>query len=559
MSNTTRRQFLAGAGASMVVTAALGATVAVADEAGTDAGAAPAWLGEAPAITDADCTETVETEVLVFGAGDSGLFCACAAAEEGAKVLLVDPMEKGFGIRCSALGAVDSKLQQQAGVAIDKMEIINDVAHYADGVCDMRIWKMWADESGEAIDWYTDHCVGTGVLAIENEYNMPEGTRYQCWPTGHATLGTEMKWANESVTTDYFIDYLNGFDGCEHRGFTKLAELIVEDGKVTGAYCATSADGEEFNSYIRVNASKGVVVATGGYVLNKDMMHDLQPDVIGGLSTFFTTSKVYGEGIKACMWAGAKLEPNQTTMVFDRGAVDPGEPVGDGASIPGTNALQSQPFLKVNTAGERFCNESSPYDYVFHAAAKFADKTWYSIWDANFLNDVDCFHTVGCSTQLIREGGDHLMGNEPEGVTASVDQAVEAGTVVKADTLEELAEGLGINAENFVKTVERYNELFDAQEDSDFGKEPFRLSELRTAPFYGVKLGGTALATLSGIEVTPEFEALSTEGQVIEGLYVIGNDCGNKYNKTYPNFAAGINAGLCATMGRHVGHALAAK
>ena len=246
-------------------------------------------------------------------------------------------------------------------------------------------------------------------------------------------------------------------------------------------------------------------------------------------------------------------------MVFDRGAVDPGEPVGDGASIPGTNALQSQPFLKVNTAGERFCNESSPYDYVFHAAAKFADKTWYSIWDANFLNDVDCFHTVGCSTQLIREGGDHLMGNEPEGVTASVDQAVEAGTVVKADTLEELAEGLGINAENFVKTVERYNELFDAQEDSDFGKEPFRLSELRTAPFYGVKLGGTALATLSGIEVTPEFEALSTEGQVIEGLYVIGNDCGNKYNKTYPNFAAGINAGLCATMGRHVGHALAAK
>ena len=190
MSNTTRRQFLAGAGASMVVTAALGATVAVADEAGTDAGAAPAWLGEAPAITDADCTETVETEVLVCGAGDSGLFCACAAAEEGAKVLLVDPMEKGFGIRCSALGAVDSKLQQQAGVAIDKMEIINDVAHYADGVCDMRIWKMWADESGEAIDWYTDHCVGTGVLAIENEYNMPEGTRYHCWPTGHATLGT---------------------------------------------------------------------------------------------------------------------------------------------------------------------------------------------------------------------------------------------------------------------------------------------------------------------------------------------------------------------------------
>ena len=108
-------------------------------------------------------------------------------------------------------------------------------------------------------------------------------------------------------------------------------------------------------------------------------------------------------------------------------------------------------------------------------------------------------------------------------------------------------------------TVERYNELFDAQEDSDFGKEAFRLSEIRTAPFYGVKLGGTALATMSGIEITPECEALDNDGQVIEGLYVIGNDAGNKYNKTYPNFAAGLNAGLCATMGRHVAKALAQK
>ena len=558
MSNTaTRRQFVAGAALSAAASAALSAAPALADEAAaSEALEVPAWLGEAPAITDADCTETLECEVLVCGAGDAGLFCAVTAAEEGAKVLLIDPMEQGFGIRCSAVGSVDSKLQQAAGATIDKMEIVNDMVHYADGVCDMRIWKMWADESGEAVDWYSDHCDKSGGAYLENEYNMPEGTRYHCWPTGHATIGSEMKWAGEHVMLNYFLEYLKGFEGCDHRGYTKLVELIVEDGKVCGAYCAT---GEEFDSYIRVNASKGVVVATGGYVLNKDMMADLQRDVLEGLSTFYTTSQVYGEGIKACMWAGAALERNHTALVFDRGAVDPGETIGNGASTPGTNALQSQPFLKVNTKGERFCNESSPYDYVFHAANKFADKAWYSIWDANFLDDVDRFHTVGCSTQLIREGGDHLMGNDPDTVVANVAAAVEAGTVVQADTIEELAEGLGIDAENLVKTVERYNELFDAQEDSDFGKEAFRLSAVRTAPFYGVKLGGTALATLSGIEITPECEALSTEGEVIEGLYVIGNDAGNKYNKTYPNFAAGINAGLCATMGRHVAKALAAK
>lgn len=572
----SRRGFVASAalaGSAAVAATALSSTAtalaaensdeaedASATEDTTDGAAAtqtPEWLGEAPEITDDDCSETVDTEILVVGAGDSGFFAAVTAAEEGAKVLLIDRMEKGFGIRCSALGAVDSKLQQQAGAEIDKMEIINDIAHYADGKCDMRIWKMWADESGEAIDWYIDHTEKSGAVTVENEWNMPEGTRYHCWPTGHASIGTENKWAAEPVMIDYFINYLEGFDGCEHRGYTKLEKLIVEDGKVTGAYCST---GEDFDSYIRVNASKGVVIATGGYVLNRDMMMALQPDTFAGLSSIFTSSQPYGDGIKACLWAGAKLEDTQSSMVFDRGAVHADVEIGNPFSgNTGQNCLQSQPFLKVNSNGERFCNESSPYDYVFHAASKFADHAWYPIWDANFLDDVDRFHTVGCSTQLIREGGDHLMGNEPDAVVASVDAAVEEGTCIKADTLEELAEGLGINVENFLATVERYNKLFDAQEDTDFGKEAFRLSEIRTAPFYGLKLGGTILCTFSGIEITPECEAKSADGSVIEGLYVIGNDAGNKYNLTYPNFAAGLNAGLSATMGRHVGKALAAK
>lgn len=561
----SRRGLVAGAAALAATAAAVPAVSrALADEASSQAGDAeqspaaevPAWLGEAPEISDADCTETLETEVLVIGAGDAGMFAAVSAAEDGAKVMLVDRMEQGFGIRCSALGAIDSSLQQANGVTIDKMEIINDIVHYADGVCDMRLWKMWADESGEAVSWYADHAAKTGQIVIENEYNMPEGTRYHMWPTGHATLGTENKWANEPVMLSYFIDYLNSFEGCEHRGYTKLEKLIVEDGRVVGAYCST---GEDFDAYIRINASKGVVVATGGYVLNRDMMHALQPDTMAGLASFFTSSQVFGDGIKACLWAGATMEDTHTSLVFDRGVVMPTSPIGDADSDAGQNCLQSQPFLKVNTNGERFCNESSPYDYVFHAASKFADHAWYPIWDANYLEDVERFHTIGCSTQLLREGGDHLMGNEPEAVVASVEASVESGTCVCADTIEELAEGLGINAENLVRTAERYNELFDAQQDDDFGKEAFRLSEIRTAPFYGLKLGGTALCTFDGIEITPECEALNAAGEVIEGLYVIGNDAGNKYNKTYPNFAAGLNAGLCATMGRHVGRALAAK
>ena len=556
----TRRNFVAGAafvtGGATLAGAAATARADENDEDETSASDVPNWLGEAPSVTDDNCVETVDTEVLVVGAGDSGIFAAVTAAEEGAQVVLIDRMEQGFGIRSSALGAIDSSIQQELGVTIDKMEILNDIAHYADGKCDMRIWKMWADESGEAISWYIDHCGKSGAVTVENEYNMPEGTRYHMWPTGHATIGIDMKWANEGPVLSYFVDYLNGFDGCEHRGYTKLEKLIVEDGRVVGAYCST---GEDFDSYIRINASKGVVVATGGYVLNNDMMTALQPETMAGLASFFTTSRVYGEGIKACLWAGAKMEETHTSLVFDRGAVHIDTEIGHPFSgETGANCLQSQPFLKVNEFGERFCNESSPYDYVFHAAGKFPGRCWFPIWDANFLDDVDRFHTIGCSTQLLREGGDHLMGNEPEDVTASVEAAVEEGTCIKADTLEELAECLDLPVDTFVATVERYNELFDAQEDSDFGKEAFRLSEIRTAPFYGLKLGGTCLCTFDGIEITPDCQALSTDRTPIEGLYVIGNDAGNKYNTTYPNFAAGLNAGLSATMGRHVGKLLAA-
>lgn len=271
----------------------------------------------------------------------------------------------------------------------------------------------------------------------------------------------------------------------------------MEDGKVVGAYLAT---GEDFDDVIRVNAAKGVVVATGGYLLNGDMMQALQPETFKSLASFLTQSQVYGEGIKACMNAGAKFEETHTALVFDRGAV--------------------------------------------HADAELGNP-----FSGN----------AGQNCLLLREGGDHLMGNEPEAVVGSVEAAVEEGTCIKANTIEELAEGLGLPAETLVATVERYNELVNAGYDEDFGKDAFRLSAIKEPPFYGLKLGGTCLCTFDGIEITPDCEARGVNGEVIEGLYVIGNDAGNKYNKTYPNFAAGLNAGLCVTMGRHVGKLLAAK
>ncbi|MFR3273718.1 MAG: FAD-binding protein, partial [Slackia sp.] len=136
---------------------------------------------------------------------------------------------------------------------------------------------------------------------------------------------------------------------------------------------------------------------------------------------------------------------------------------------------------------------------------------------------------------------------------------IDDGYIVVADTIEELAEGLGIPADALKATVERQNENFDAGVDLDFGKDAHRLSAIRTAPFYGVRTSGYMLCTLDGITINENFQAVNDEGETIEGLYVTGVDSGSYYAHTYPNMSTGNCCGRSVTFARMIGKALAAK
>ena len=136
---------------------------------------------------------------------------------------------------------------------------------------------------------------------------------------------------------------------------------------------------------------------------------------------------------------------------------------------------------------------------------------------------------------------------------------IDDGYIVVADTIEELAEGLGIPADALKATVERQNENFDAGVDLDFGKDAHRLSAIRTAPFYGVRTSGYMLCTLDGITINENFQAVNDGGEAIEGLYVTGVDSGSYYAHTYPNMSTGNCCGRSVTFARMIGKALAAK
>lgn len=561
----SRRNFLTGA---LVAGAAAGMGLAGCspkqtasehkDETGGQAASAaddvPAWLGEPPAISDEDCVETIQTEVLVIGAGCSGLVAANFSAMEGAKTLLIEKYEVGTGLRGSAIGAVGSRKQKEAGVDIDPVEICNDLVHYSLNNSSYDLHRLWADHSAEAVDWYCDLCDGVDQCRIDLEWNMPEQeTRYKCWPTGHGAMFDNGKTGKdeasaEGVTYSLIEQNFLSYDNAELRYGTGLECLIKENDRVVGAY-ASNADGE----YLRIDASKGVIVATGGYANNADMFMALQADSAKSLCGVvpFGNFNAQGQGIKACLWAGAVKDAAPTCMIFDRGLMRADQLPGSPFDMDFEYLhMATQPFLKVDIEGDRITNESSPYDFLIHALAqKSEQRAWFDIWDSNWPEDIDRFHTIGCSTLIKREGTNQMDPEGIEGTAAIIESQIEAGKIVKADTLEEIADAFGIDKENFLKTVEEYNALFDAQNDSRYGKEAFRLSELRTPPYYACKLSGIVLCTLDGIEINTDFQALNAEGKPIEGLYVIGNDSGNYYNGTYPNLAAGLNAGRCVTFG----------
>ena len=509
----------------------------------------PAWLGHEPEIADSEIVETLDTEVLVVGGGTGGLFAACSAGENGAKTLVIDKLTSG-GVR-DDLGAIDSRYQKEWGTKIDKFDYITEMTKTAAGRLDQRLVKLWAEESGEAIDWYGDRLAERGVELWHEAGGDDEGSRYIHFATGHSPKweGSDDGEGNQlngaKVLTDYALTL-----GVEFRYNTPMVKLIKENGRVTGAI-AENEDG----GYVRINASKGVIVATGGYSLNYDMLEALQPENLAIVGLNGSIPGATGDGIKACIWAGGKFDETHSMMMFDRAALKPDAVPGRAQIESGETSMfwmGSQPFLKVNSKGERFFNESGTYEGILHADEFNKDHCHYTIFDSDWTTYIQSFKTHGCSRMF-----PFPNGAEPNRTYQSMEESfpgmIEKGVLFQCDTIAELAEKLGLPADALEATVERYNELYDKGVDEDFGKESFRLSAVRKAPFYGVKNTGFILCTMDGIQIDQNMNAVDTNNEPIPGLYVVGNDSGAYFSATYPNLSTGAACGRTVTFGRRAG------
>ncbi|MDR1088290.1 MAG: FAD-binding protein [Coriobacteriales bacterium] len=332
---------------------------------------------------------------------------------------------------------------------------------------------------------------------------------------------------------------------------TPMLQLVQdESGKVTGAY-AEAADG----GYVKYNASKAVILATGGYESDHELLELLNPEsaAICGYNMAWPTCT--GDGIKAGIWAGGMKDDIPTLMTFGRAPVAPEGRFGypyEGM----TSWMGDQPFLKVNMNGERVCCETSPYDYPLHIAAQQPQAKLATIWDANDHDQIVAYHTIGCSrinpsTTVDAQGVPTGEGMGFEASDMMIEAAVEAGVLQRADTIEELAEKMLMPPAALKATVERYNELAAKGVDEDFGKPAKDLLPLNTPPYTAGYFGGHVLCTLDGLKISPHMQVLDGEKQPIEGLYAVGNCSGSMYAATYPELFIGNANGRTIAQARH--------
>lgn len=512
------------------------------------------WLGEEPEMAEGDIVAEETTDFLIIGAGNAGMVAAATASELGLDFIVA---EKGgeVGDTREYVGAINTKYALEVAEPVDEMKLLNELTRYASGRVNQRVIKTWLEEGKEFIEWVEPIMTAAGkqIVVTPMEADHPAGGTYYFAPTiEHAFMPTyEYPMRND------ILEWRIQEAGHEVAYYHNLVKLDHEGTKVTGAVFETP------EGLKRITARKGTLLATGGYAANPEMVQANLPLIERCVTAASYSLRCDGYGLRAGLWAGGVKDVNGAPVIFDRGAVKPGVDCGYHVNergeryFPGTVYqlnIGSQPFLKVNRFGERFVNESLPYDTLCNAASYQPGGVWCQIFDGNATEDILRFGTTGCASYTTA----FLQMGVPLDEFLAMDGG--EGLMCKADSLEELAVMLGFegeDAETLMETIAHYNELAAAGADTDFGKEPHRLSTISEPPFYGCWYGGAMLTTLDGLRINEDMQVLTADDQVIEGLYAAGDVSGCFYSDNYPEYIVACACGRTCTEGRHVARLLA--
>jgi len=538
------------------------------------------WSVPEPDIPQSAIADTIETEVLICGAGNAGLMAAMSAAKLGVKTLVIEK-NKRIGFIKPYMGAVDTKAQKAVGekAGIDREEIIRELVNYGvlctennpvyghdykpskyngSNKVDEKLIRLWANESGAAFDFLAGELSEYGIKHVA-EYDIADGFHggFKAYPTHTKLLVPPLKGGPFAIihagiyVLERFFEKKTRSLGARFMFNTAMVKLVRDDNRVVGVI-ARRKDGR----FIRINAARGVLLCTGGYAAKEELVAKVNPEATAVSCLRFVQPGNNGDGIMAGLWAGADKDPYPSAMVFDRGITKPGGksdiPIRTGGSFD-SFFFGSQPFMKVNMDGKRFCNESVPYDVILNPLQNERNGVACMIWDANYWNHVKSFNTIGCSRMVRSKSKPRTYEGMGRFMNAGMLMMMRVkGYIKKARTIEGLAKKLRLPSEEFKATIDRYNEMAKAGQDTDFGKPGKDMLPLVRPPYYGVTYGGWLLTTMDGLRINENIQVVDRNGDAIEGLYAAGDVAGGFFaNNFYPELVVGVAVGKSMTFARH--------
>lgn len=466
--------------------------------------------------------EELSTDVVVVGGGGAGMSAAVRLAELGQQVILFEKASfLGGAISVSGGNQVimGSQLQADNGVEDDSVEsMVADFEANGAGKNNEEILTLFAENVGAATDWLVASC-GIEFDAGLHQLGEYSHNRELAYTGGGAGFAERMRKAVERSGATVYLS-------------TKVESLLVEDGAVVGVK-AVSTDGTKEYTVHAAN----VVLATGGYGNNKDMLTDEMKSAL-----YYGPSTSTGDGIRMAEAVNAQTANMEYGKRYPNGIeVDTGIAK---STIAGNIVGWTMSAILVNTDGNRVVNEKASNRTILEEELQQPGGMLY------LLLDSETFEVW--KTKLAPAGiseGDIEKYLAANGTTTPV--------FAHGETLEEAAAAAGVNAENLAATVEKYNSFVEKGEDADFGRNASYLTmKIGAGPYYLIEQKPRFATTMGGLVVNTNMQVLNQEGSAISGLYAAGETCGQVMGDDSPS---GANNAWAITSGKLAADAIAAK
>jgi len=464
-------------------------------------------------------TSSKKSNLVIIGGGGAGLAAAMTIAEREGKATVIEK-RKVFGGNTSmahVMFGAETPVQKRNQTEVKKDWAFNTAMAYAHWKINPRLVRAFINKTGDTIRWMEEN--GIEFMELPN-YFPKQKPRVHHFPKGHGAVLTKMM-----------------VDRCKQMGIEFLTETTAEniltddDGKIRAVLAADEDKTFEV-------PARGVIIATGGYAGNKEMMKKYCADFSDDLIQYGMPIN-YGDGYRIATEMGAATEGIGMIQLIGPRTV--------GSTYVAAIVVEPN-TVWLNKKGERFVNESLSFCWpeAANALARQAGKFCYTLFDSEIKRT---FMEEGLQRGWIA----YQTGTKMTKLDEELEADKKHGEVKISASLDEIAEWMNLEAGVLTATIDKYNDACEKSYDSEFTKDSEFLIPIRKPPFYALKCHQGFHGTVGGIKINHKMEVMDQNDDPISGLYAAGSDTGGWQGDTYCLILTGSTFAFAISSGRVAG------